>query len=107
MHSRPAASRRGEGLASSSPWNPDLPWLDEDVGAAVLGPARFRVLGALRALFTVADDRNAVGLHGLRHEVVHRGFRAPLADRQAVVVGDACVSVALAEHEAIGVRLER
>src|SRR2546426_8144405 len=55
--------------------------LDQEVGAPVLGPARLALLGAQRSLLAVADDRDAIRLDALRHEVVHRGLRASLAER--------------------------
>src|SRR5262245_46263907 len=48
-----------------------LALLDEELIAAVLGPARLVVLGAGRALLAVRDDGNPVALHALGHQVVH------------------------------------
>src|SRR3989442_11479218 len=80
--------------------------LDQEGGAPVLGPARLALLGAQRSLLAVADDRDAVRLDALRHEVVHRGLRASLAERQIVLVGAALVTVPFDEDEPIRVRLE-
>src|SRR2546423_2130220 len=64
------------------------------------------MLRALRALFAVADDRDAARLHTLRHEVVHRGLGPPLAERQVVLVGAALVAVALDEDQEVQVGLQ-
>src|SRR5207244_2478701 len=80
----------GRGGGSRPPSSPEYrrtsAGLDQEVGAPVLGPARLALLGAQRSLLAVADDRDAVRLDALRHEVVHRGLRASLAERQIVLV---------------------
>src|SRR5262249_61976439 len=95
---RRAAGWRGEEQSFSPPYDSGLPRLDEEVGAAVLGPARFRVLGALRALFPVADDGDAIRLHALRDEIVHRRLRTPFTERQVVFVRAPLVAMTLHWH---------
>src|SRR3989442_4355440 len=73
---------------------------------AVLAPARLVVLRAQRALLAVADDRDPVRPDALGHEVVHRGLRAPLAERHVVFVGAALVAVPLDEQELTRARLQ-
>src|SRR6266705_2333094 len=63
--------------------------LHEEVRPPVLGPAPFAVLGAGGPLLAVGDDRDAIRLHALADQVVHRRLRAPLAERQVVFVGAA------------------
>src|SRR5437870_6670061 len=45
---------------------------DEEVSAAVLGPAGFVVIGADRPLLTVGDDAHPVLRHTLADEIIHR-----------------------------------
>src|SRR5690349_1686305 len=107
MRSRRTTARRGAGpRPPSPPYLAGLLRLHQEVRAPVLSPARFRVFLTRRALFAVADDRDAVGLHALRHEVVHRRLRAPLTEREVVLVGAALVGVTLDENEVVRVRLE-
>src|SRR5258707_1269489 len=82
--------RRG---ADASPSQRALACLDEEVRAAVLGPALFALLRANGPLLTVADDRDATGLHTLGDEVVHRRLGAALAQREVVLVGAALVAM--------------
>src|SRR4029450_3080160 len=105
--SRPATGR-GETRALPPPTGPyaGLARLDEEVRAAILRPTRLGLLGANRPLLPVADDGDAVGLDTLGHEIVHRRFRAPLAERQVVLVGAALVAVAFDQHEVVAVRLQ-
>src|SRR6266571_1790750 len=60
--------------------------LDEEVRASVLGPAALGVLGADGPLLAVGDDGDAGGRQSLREQVVHGRPRAPLAQRQVVLV---------------------
>src|SRR5437016_14243374 len=78
----------------------------EKMRPAVLAPARLVVLRAQRALLAVADDRDPVRPDALGHEVVHRGLRAPLAERHVVFVGAALVAVPLDEQESTRARLQ-
>src|SRR5262249_55648923 len=73
--------------------------LDEEVSAAVLGPAGFVVIGADRPLFAVGDDAHAVLRDALADQIVHCRLRPTLAEREVVLVGAALVAVALDQHE--------
>ena len=53
--------------------------LDAEVGAAILGPAAFRRVGAELAVLTVADDRDPARNDAVRDQVVLRHLRAALA----------------------------
>src|SRR5207245_8638521 len=64
-----------------------LALLDEEVRAPILRPARLIVVRALRALLSVADDRDAPSGDALGHEVVHRRLRAAFTQCQVVFVG--------------------
>src|SRR5213079_1766549 len=95
---------RGEGRSSASRERRGTSaGLDQEVAAPVLLPARVVVLAAQRSLLAVTDDRDAGRLDALGHEVVHRGLRAPLAERQVVLVGAPLVAVSLDEKEVIRV----
>src|SRR5437667_8893665 len=72
--------------------------LRQEVIAPVPGPAGLVVLIANRALLAVAHDRDPGRADALGDEVVHRGLRAPLAERQIVGVGAPLVGVALDQH---------
>src|SRR5437879_12608174 len=76
----------------------------ETMRSAVLAPAPLVVLRAQRALLAVADDRDPIRPDALGHEVVHRGLRAPLAERHVVFVGAALVAVPFDEQEVTRVR---
>src|SRR5207247_10592024 len=80
----PGALRTSGGYGGPFRGPPSLLLLDHQMGAAVLRPARLAVLGALRLFLAVRDDRDAPGLHALRGEVVLRGLRAALAEREVV-----------------------
>src|SRR5262245_47127704 len=73
--------------------------------ASVPSPARFGTLGAEWPLLAVRDDRDTVGLHALRDEVVHRRLRATLTQRQVVLGRAALVAMALDQHQVV-VRFE-
>src|SRR2546422_4357395 len=73
--------------------------LGQEVISAVLRPARLVVLGADGPLLTVGDDRDAVGLDALGHEVAHGGLRAPLAQGQVVLVGSSLVAMPFDQGE--------
>src|SRR5262249_59854969 len=70
---------------------------DEEVSAAVLGPAGVVVIGADRPLLTVGDDAHAVLRHTLADEGIHRRLGPALAERHVVLVGASLVAVALAQ----------
>src|SRR5262245_46337257 len=80
-------SRRGWSLAADgwaarlSAGRSRLLGLRQEVIASVPDPAGLVVLAADRALLAVAHDRDAAGADALRDEIVHRGLRAPLAER--------------------------
>src|SRR2546426_2573171 len=78
----------------------------EKMRPAGLAPARLVLLRAQRALLAVADDRDPVRPDALGHEVVHRGLRAPVAERHVVFVGAALVAVPLDEQELTRARLQ-
>src|SRR5262245_66257050 len=78
---------------------------DGEVGAAVLRPALLGVLGAERPLLAVADARDALALHAVRDEVVHRRARAAVTERDVVLVGAPLVGVALDQQEVLRVGL--
>src|SRR5437660_10645159 len=80
--------------------------LDEEVRATVLSPAALGVLGADGPLLAVGDDGDAGGRQSLREQLVHGRPRAPLAQRQVVLVRAALVAVPLDEHEVIAPRLQ-
>src|SRR5882762_10202273 len=80
--------------------------LDEEVRASVPGPAALGVLGADGPLLAVGDDGDAGGRQSLREQVVHGRSRAPLAQRQVVLIRAALVAVPLDEHEVIAPRLQ-
>src|SRR5438105_12107626 len=65
----------------------DLPFLDEERGAAILLPAALVVLRAHGPLLAVADDGDATGLHALTDEVAHRRARGTLANAGVALVG--------------------
>src|SRR5206468_8527446 len=79
---------------------------DEEVSAAVLGPAGFVVIGADRPLLTVGDDAHPVLRHTLADEIIHRRLGPALAERQVVLVGASLVAVALDEHQHRAVALQ-
>src|SRR5262245_21039511 len=79
---------------------------DGEVGAAVLRPALLGVLGADRTLLAVADAGDALALHAVRDEVVHRRARATVTERDVVLVGAALVGVAFDEHEVLRIGLQ-
>src|SRR5712692_6831149 len=85
---------------------PTLLRLDQEVSAAVLGPAGFVVLGAHGPFFAVGDDAHAALRHPLADQIVHGRLGPPLAEREVVLVGAALVAVALDEHEQVGVALQ-
>src|SRR3990172_5352400 len=78
---------------SSRTAQPGLLALCQEVGPTVFGPAVLVVLRAKRALLAIADDRNPVGGDPERDEVVHRGFRPTLTEREVVLVGAALIGV--------------
>src|SRR5207302_10947541 len=102
------ATAGGEGriLPSRPSAYAGLARLGEKVRAAILRPTRLGLLVANRPLLAIADDRDAIGLDALGDEIVHRRLRAPLAERQVVLVGAALVAVALDQQEVVGVRLQ-
>src|SRR5262249_15042437 len=74
---------------------PRLLSLGQEPVVPIFGPARLGVLRANRALLAVGDDRDAARLDTLGHEVVHRRFRAALAESQIVLGGASLVAVTL------------
>src|SRR2546422_6747353 len=80
--------------------------LGQEVCAPVPGPAGLVVLLAGRALFAVADDRDAGGPDALGDQAVHRRLRPALAERQVVRVGPALVAMALDQHQMVRVHLQ-
>src|SRR5215510_6975261 len=83
-----------------------LPFLDEELIAAVLGPARLVVLGAGRALLAVRDDGDSVALHALGHQVIHGGLGAAVTEGEVVVVRAALVGVPLDEEQIVRIGVE-
>ena len=80
--------------------------LDQEVGAAVLGPALVGVLRAGRPLLAVADHGDPRGRHAARHQIVLRGPGPAVTERGVVVAGATLVGVALDHEELVGVLLE-
>src|SRR5215470_6143544 len=80
--------------------------LHHEMRAAILLPARLGVLGALRTLLTVRDDRDPRRPDTTRGEVVLRGLRATLAQCHIVGVGAALVAVPLDQDAVLGVGLQ-
>ncbi len=64
------------------------------------------VLGADRALLTVAHEREAVGSDALGDQIIDRGLGATLAECEVVLVRAALVAVTLDEHERVAVRAQ-
>src|SRR5688572_19875762 len=101
----PFACRAFNAGRSFPAWSP-LTGLDQEVCPPILLPAALVLLAANRALLAIRDDRDAVGLDALRHEVVHGGLGAALAQREVVLVGTALVAVSLDEDQVVGVGLQ-
>src|SRR5690242_19613757 len=87
--------------------------LHEEVRAAILRPAGLATVAALRPLLAIADRHESRRRDALRDEIVHRGFGAPIAERQVVFFRSALVAVALDQDarvrvgpEPSGIRIE-
>src|SRR5262245_59747289 len=93
-------------MPTSAPEVGRLLCLDEEVIAAILGPACLVALGAERALLAVADDREAGGLQTLRDQVIHGGLGPALTKGEVVLDGSSLVAVPFDQHELARVRLE-
>jgi hypothetical protein len=59
-----------------------------------------------RAFLAEGNERNPVALDALRDQIVHRGLRAPIAEREVVLLGAALVGVTTRSEELIRVRGE-
>src|SRR5262245_7876415 len=104
----PCATRRQRSrrAASLSIPEPTSLGLRQEAIVPILRPARLGLLGADRALLAVRDERESARVDALRHEIVHRRLGPALAQRQVVLGGPALVTVALDQHELVGIRLE-
>src|SRR2546425_6624033 len=80
--------------------------LDQEVSAAILGPARLVVIGAEGPFLAVGDDAQAALRHSLTDQIVHGRPGAALAQREVVLVGAPLVAMALDEHQHGGVALQ-
>src|SRR5262249_41186124 len=83
--------------------DPLLARFHEEARPPVLAPAPFALLGALRPLFSVAQDGDAARLNTLGHQMVHRGLRPLLPQIDVEVIlsarGPSTVAVALDEEK--------
>src|SRR5262245_28521173 len=69
--------------------------LQDEVSAAVLGPGLLGVAGVGGALLAVADGVHPVGADPLRNQVLLGRVRAPVTERQVVLLGAPFVAVTL------------
>src|SRR5262245_44340822 len=75
--------------------------LHEEVRPAILRPTRLVVIGALWPLFSIADRRHSRRRDALRHEIVDRGLRTPIAECNVVLHRPALVAVTLDQDEGL------
>src|SRR3954471_23388104 len=75
----------------------DLSPNENEVRAAVLRPRVFIVTGIERPLLTIAHGADARGIHSEGGEVLACDVRAPITEREVVLLGTALVAVAFDE----------
>src|SRR5262245_9857373 len=86
--------------------DPLLARFHEEARPPVLAPTPFALLGALRPLFSVAQDGDAAQLNTLGHQMAHRGLRPLLTQIDVELIlparGPSIVGVPLDEDEELG-----
>src|SRR6185369_17018071 len=80
--------------------------VDRSHAAAVLRPAAFVRLGALRTLLAVGDHGQTAGIDAQRGQVIGDRIGATLTERQVVLAGAALVAVAFDGHGRGGILRE-